>query len=151
MSNVLARNRGITEMEFYRVADDLRAEISVFLMSDKNIPKKWRSIFTYPILNMIQDMFDCIVEANDTYPYTDAEVEERKRLQKCCIEYCEKVFERLQYAMRVIWWDTLQRDENNTERRRLEYHLIKIGEMLDREEALLKGWRKSTKLLQRRQ
>lgn len=137
-------------MEFYKVADDLRAEISHFLMSEKNVPKKWRSVITYPMLNMMQDLFDCMTEANCIYPYTEEEVEHRKSLQKKCITYCEKLYERMQYAMRVIWWDRLHQNEESTERRRLEYHIGIIGDLLDKEEILLKGWHKNTKLLSRR-
>ena len=150
MSNVLARFRGISEMEFYKVADDLRTELSTFLMNDKNVPKKWRAVISYPIIDLVQLMFDCMTDANSIYPYTPELVEERKRLQQMRIRCCDKIFERLQHAMRVVWWDRLHRDETSPERRRLEYHLDKIGDMLEREEKLLNGWRNSTKLLRRR-
>lgn len=137
-------------MEFYKVADDLRTELSMFLMNEKNVPKKWRSVITYPVINILQAMMDCIVSANRIYAYTPELVEKRKALQDLCIDYCEKIFERMQYAMRVVWWERLHRAESNTERLRLEYHLDKIGELLDREERLLNGWKSSTKLLRRK-
>ena len=137
-------------MEFYKVADKLRTEISVFMMNDKNIPKKWRSVITYPVINLMQAMFDCMIDANGIFPYTPELVAQRKALQQMCINYCEKVFERFQYAMNTVMWERLHRDENNTERRRLEYHLDEIGGLLDQEERLLRGWKNSTKLLHRK-
>ncbi len=137
-------------MEFYKVADKLRTETSSFLMNDKNIPKKWRSVVTYPILNLIQDMFDCMVDANDVYPATPEMAAERKGLQQMCIRYCERIFERFQFAMNAVLKDRLNREETNTERRRLEYHLDIIGNLLEQEERLLKGWKNSTKVIKRK-
>lgn len=142
--------RGVSEMEFYRVAVDLNTELSSFLMSEKNVPKKWRSVYVYPVLSMMDSLFDCMEDANAIWPYPDEAVDERKRLQKCCINYVIKIYGKLQRAMRVVWWQKLHMDESSPERLRIEFHLTKIGDLLDREEALLTGWRKSTKLLHRK-
>lgn len=151
MSNVLLRNRGISEMEFYRVAGDLSAEISHFLMSDKNVPKKWRSVVTYPMLNLVNDLFCYITEANSKYPtirMSEAErnaiIDERIRLQKECVVCVNKIYSRMEYAMRNVWWEKLHRPEDNAERMRIEYHIATIGTLLDREETLLKGWIRSS-------
>ena len=137
-------------MEFHANAQKFYTELSKFLMNDKNVPKKWRSVATYPILNMVDTLFDMLEDANSVFPYSEETVEERKNLQKACIVQCEKIYGRLQRVMLTVWWDTLHRDEANSERMRLEKHLIELGELLDREITLLKGWRKSTKLLQRK-
>ncbi len=137
-------------MEFHANAQKFYTELSKFLMNDKNIPKKWRSVSTYPILNMADSLFDMLEDANSVYPYSEETVKERKELQKACIVQCEKIYGRLQRVMLTVWWDTLHRDEADSERMRLEKHLIELGELLDREITLLKGWRKSTKLLQRK-
>lgn len=150
MSNVLARERGISEMEFYRNAALLHRELCAFLMNDKNVPKKWRSIYAYPIINMMEAMFDLMEDANNIYPYTEGKVEERKELQQKCVGYCFKIYGKLQRAAIVIWWSKLHADEDNSERIRIENHLNDIGEMLDREITLLSGWRRGTKLLHRK-
>ena len=137
-------------MEFHATAQKFYTELSKFLMSDKNIPKKWRSVATYPILNMVDTLFDMLEDANSVFPYSEETVEERKNIQRACIVQCEKIYGRLQRVMLTVWWDTLHRDEADPERMRLEKHLTELGELLDREITLLKGWRKSTKLLQRK-
>ena len=137
-------------MEFHANAQKFYTELSKFLMSDKNIPKKWRSVATYPILNMVDTLFDMLEDANSVFPYSEETVEERKNIQRACIVQCEKIYGRLQRVMLTVWWDTLHRDEADPERMRLEKHLTELGELLDREITLLKGWRKSTKLLQRK-
>lgn len=147
MSNVLARLQGVSDMEFYRVALDLNTELSAFLMSEKNVPKKWRSVYVYPVLTTMENLFDLMEDANAIWANTDELVEERKRIQKECITCCSKIYGKLQRAMRVVWWQKLHRDESSPERCRIECHLSMIGDMLDREEALLTGWRKSTKLI----
>ena len=147
MSNVLARLQGVSDMEFYRVALDLNTELSAFLMSEKNVPKKWRAVYTYPILALMESLFDYIEDANAIWPNTDDLVAERKRLQKECINCVTKIYGKLQRSMRVVWWQKLHMDESSPERCRIEYHMTAIGEMLNREEALLTGWRKSTRLI----
>ena len=136
-------------MEFYRNAVDLRHEMSLFLRNEKNVPKKWRALYTVPILKKVRQLLDDIVEANAIYPYTVEMLAQRHELQSGCIIMCEKLFDCLQELMEDLWWETLHKDENNAERRRLEYHINRISELLSREEILLKGWKKRTKLLQR--
>ena len=147
MSNVLARFRGISDMEFYANAEKLYGELSRFLMNDNYVPKKWRTVHAYPIIAMTDSLFDLMEDANGIYPVTEDEVAERKRIQKQCINTCEKIYGRLQRVMLVVWWDTLHRAEEDAERQKLEKHLTEIGDMLDKEVTLLKGWRRSTKLL----
>ena len=154
MSNVLARQRGISDMEFYHTADDLRTELSALLMRDNVIPKKWRHVITYRALNILQDLFDCMHEANRIYPYTPEEVTERKRLQQKCISCLDGIYEVMQNAMRNVWWQKLHAVNKETgqptkERLLLEKHITDIGNLLDREEMLLVGWKRSTKLLKR--
>lgn len=137
-------------MEFHANAQKLYVELSKFLMSDKYVPKKWRSVVTYPILNRMDDFFDLIEEANSIYPYTEEEVALRREKQRLCITLCEQIYGRLTRTMLTVWWDVLHRDEHNAERVKLEKHITELGDMLDREITLLKGWRKSTKLLHRK-
>jgi hypothetical protein len=149
MSNVLERHRGISEMEFYRTAINIRHELTTFLMREKNVPKRWRSIYAYPIINASQAQIDLIVKANNIYPFKEEQVEERKHLQQGCIDYCDIIFERLQALMQDLWWDMLHRDNGDSDKKRIQNFIDSMGCMLVYEEDRLKGWRKSTKLLRR--
>ena len=82
LSNVLARLQGVSDMEFYRVALDLNTELSAFLMSEKNVPKKWRAVYTYPILALMESLFDYIEDANAIWPNTDDLVAEKSAYRK---------------------------------------------------------------------
>lgn len=152
MSNVLARKRGISEMEFYGTAENIRTELSSLLFRDKALPKKYRASVTYPALAAVNRMMALMHKANRIYPYTPEEVAERKRLQQECIDCLDEVYEILQFAIRNVWWQKLhaanpKTGEPTIERQHLEYHLTVIGDLLDREERLLTGWKRSTKLL----
>lgn len=153
MSNVLARKRGISEMEFYKNANEIRTQVSALLMRDKIIPKKWRHNITYRALDIIEDMMEYMHEANRIFPYTDAEADERKRIQSLCIKCNDDLWELFQGAMQNVWWQKLhstnQEGNPTKERLALEYHLDEIGRLIDREEQLLIGWRRSTKVLKR--
>lgn len=44
MSNVLERHRGISEMEFYVTAINIRHELTTFLMHEKNVPIPYKAV-----------------------------------------------------------------------------------------------------------
>lgn len=153
MSNVLARKRGISEMAFYSNAEELRTELSSLLFRDKIIPKKYRASVAYAALDAVNQMMALMHKANRIYPYTPEEVEKRKDLQQECVDCLDTIYEIMQYAMRNVWWQKLhavnqKTGEPTVERQHLEYHLTVIGNLIDKEERLLIGWKRSTKLLQ---
>ena len=150
MSNVLERHRGMSEMEFYRTATEIRHELTTFLMREKNVPKRWRSIYAYPIINLVQAQIDLILDANDIYPYKTEQVEERKAKQQMCIDYCDRIYERLQAMMQDLWWDVLHRPDDDSDKIRIQKFIDNMGKLLLYEEERLKGWRKSTRLLRRK-
>ena len=75
MSNVLARKRGISEMEFYGTAENLRNELSSLLFRDKAVPKKYRANVTYPALASVNKMMTLMHKANRIFPYTPEQVD----------------------------------------------------------------------------
>lgn len=82
MSNVLERHRGISEMEFYVTAINIRHELTTFLMHEKNVPKRWRSVYTYPVINLSQAQIDLIIKANDVFAFKPEQVESIVRLYR---------------------------------------------------------------------
>lgn len=127
-------------MEFYHSALLLRAELTTFLMNEKHVPKKWRFVFSFPMLDIMKDMFGHIIAANDIFPYTQEAVAERKALQRYAIDDCERMWDMLQYMLCTLFRDTSADHP-------IPAQLELIGEILDRTESLFKAWRKSTKLL----
>ena len=153
MSNVLERFRSISEMEFYTNAVKIRHEISHFLMNEKNIPKRWRSVYAYPTINLVQTMIDTIMDANEIYPYSVDLVAEKKTAFKVCEKYVDKIYERLQGAVMDVWWDTLHIEPGNPgykDRVRIENKIAEIGKLLEFEERLLRGCKNNVRLLKRK-
>lgn len=140
MSNVLARKRGVSEMEFYHCTKDLRVTATRFLMNDKYVPKRWKPVFTFPMLDLLRDMTNCICAANDIYPYNEDRLLQRTRLQDQAIEDCSKLWDNLQWMIETLfsWIDA---DHP------MPTQLEQMGELLDRTESLLKAWRRSAKLV----
>ena len=153
MSNVLERFRSVSEMEFYRKGQDILHETRTFLMNEKNVPKRSRALYAYPIINMVQSMIEASVTANRIYAYKPEELERRKRLFQISIEYVDTIYLRLQSAMTDLWKDTLCCELGNpkyNERLRIEMHIGIIGTLLIEEEKLLKGCKAKSKLLKQR-
>lgn len=128
-------------MEFYKTADIMRGELTRFLMNDKYVPKKWRFVFTYPTIELIKQLFNDIIEANDLYPYTDEVVERRKLIQSRTIDDCEKIYEQLQYMLTTLSYRSIDADHP------IARQLLNVFDLLDIEEKLLKAWRRSTKII----
>lgn len=127
--SVLKNKRSQSQLEFYHTATVLRSELTRFVMNEKNIPKRYRPVFTFPMVEKLIQLFDCITAANTIYPQTDHEAEMRRDYQTKAIITVNQILQLLQYLL-----TTLPIDADK---------LQPITELLLKEEALLKGWRKS--------
>ena len=132
MSNVLVRHRSISELEFYRNACELRGTLTRFVMNEKNVPKRYKFVFAVPMVNLLLELFNNITMANTIYAISEHEAQLRRDYQTKAIANCEQVLQLLQYMT-----DTLPIDVNKL---RIPIDLIR------KEIALLKAWRKATKV-----
>ena len=133
MSNVLLRNRSVSELEFWKNGSDIRAAVTQFLMRENNVPKRWRPVFTFPGIGLARKLMEEITAANTIYPTTEPEVEQRRAHQTEAIIACEQIIQHLQWLV-----DTLPVKVSSLE---------DIVEMINKEVALLKAWRKASKVL----
>lgn len=133
MSNVLLRNRSVSELEFWKNGSDIRATVTQFLMRETNVPKRWRPVFTFPGVDLARRLMEEITAANTIYPTTEPEVEQRRVHQTEAVIVCEQIIQHLQWLV-----DTLPVKVSSLE---------DIVEMINREVALLKAWRKTSKVL----
>ena len=127
--SVLKRNRSESQLEFYNTATELRAELTRFVMSEKIVPKRWRPVFTFPMVNHIIALFDNITAANTIYPKSLREAEMRREYQTKAIITVEQIFQLLQYLL-----TTLPVDANK---------FRPVTQKLVKEAQLLRGWRKA--------
>ena len=153
MSNVLERFRSVSEMEFYQNAVKIRYELSHFLMNEKNVPKRWRSIYTYPTINQVQSMIDIMKNANRIVAYTPELLETRKQMFQSAINMIDGIYEHLQSVLQDLWHDMLHTEPGKPGYQdwlRISKHVADIGTLLEREERLLKGCKAKSKLVKRK-
>lgn len=127
--SVLKNQRSQSQLEFYHTATLIRNELTRFVMNDKVVPKRWRPVFTFPMIEKLIGLIDYITAANTIYPQNLHEVEMRRDYQTKSIITVEQILQLLQYMI-----STLEVDPNKFK---------PAVELLMKEAALLRGWRKS--------
>ena len=149
--SVVKSKRNLSRLEFYSIARKLQEDLTNFLLRDFGVRNKvykqvmednteLTTIACYPewlidyfrksIIQTLNSLMDNIVAANSIYPINMREVEERRILQDRAIANCEQLFQKLIYCAEVLPVSLLK----------FEPYALDI----DKEIALLKGWRKST-------
>jgi len=176
--SVIKNKRSLSSLEFFHNALELRKEITDLLLRDFGVKDKTRTtnmmpkmyhmtdddkaLFTelcnrykitsvleiYPewlinnirsgMLDIMRDMIRNITSANSIYPTSEEEFYERRIKQDRAIGNCEQLLQEMQYIITVLPTDVQK--------------YMKYVDMIEREIALLKGWRKSdNKILKRLQ
>ena len=98
-------------------------------MNEKIVPKRWRPVFTFPMIEKIIKMVDYITAANTIYPQSLREAERRRDYQTQAIITVEQIVQLLQYMLTTL---PINPDKFQP-----------VTELLTREAALLRGWRKA--------
>lgn len=104
MSSVLARKRGVSCMEFYRSADELRTVLMRALMNDNITPKRWKPIFTFPVAEMLDDLFGHIFAAYNIYADTVEKVAEKRRFQSYALNDLDRIDDKLQQLLTHLYY-----------------------------------------------
>ena len=133
MSNVLKRNRSVSDLEFWKNAVDIRTIFTRYLMNEKHVPKRWRPVFTFPGIDYSRRLMEEITAANTIYPTSEEELSQRRSHQNEAIVTCELIVQHIQWMI-----ETLQISVNDFEN---------LCELIFKEIALLKAWRKTNKVL----
>ena len=132
ISNVLARKRSVSVLEFYKNAQEIRSTLTRFVMNEKHVPKRYRFVFSMPTIELLNALFNNITMANTIYPINEHELQMRRDYQTKAIGNCEQILQMLQYMLETL---PINADK-----------LSPLVEMIVKETALLKAWRKSNKL-----
>lgn len=134
MSNVYARNRKTTDLAFLMIGQDLQTKLTIYVMNEKRIPKKWRYMVGRNIIAKVDELVDNIVAANSIYPTTAEELEKRKLFQSLAICNCYQLQNKIIRLINCI--NTVTVDS-----------LTQIIKLLHQEIATLKKWKKASKLM----
>lgn len=149
--SVIKNKRSLSRLEFYNNARKLRLNLTNWLLRDFGIRDKVYKIHNddeletmltaqYPkwfidharesVLTILTNLMLNITAANSIYPVNLMEVDLRRGLQDKAIANCEQLLQQLIYCADVM---PLQSSK-----------IEPYAEMIDKEIALLKGWRKTT-------
>ena len=113
----------------YLLSTLIRAELTRFVMNEKIVPKRWRPVFTFPMVEKIIKLIDYITAANTIYPQNLREAERRRDYQTQAIITVEQILQLLQYILNTL---PVNPDKFQP-----------VTELLLKEGSLLRGWRKS--------
>lgn len=92
--------------------------------------------FRDEMMDYLKNLMDNITAANTIFPVDERELSDRRAYQTMAIANCEQILQALQYIM-----DVLPVDANR---------LLRYVELVEKEIALLKGWRKSNSKIAKR-
>ena len=91
MSNVLKRKRSISETEFLHQAQLIRTEVTRLVMNEKVIPKKYRYVYSIPIIDICRNLnknantyYNCNGEDDESFFLYNRKREALYNMRDCC-------------------------------------------------------------------
>ena len=152
--SVLKNKRGLSKLEFYHNARQLRRDITNLLLRDFGVRDKIRQVkgeegetltviegypgwliekFRDSIMQILRNLMMNITAGNTIYPTNESELQLRRQYQTAAIVNCEQLLQEMHYCEDI-----------------LPVHVSKFlpyVEAIEFEVKLLKGWRKSNNKL----
>jgi hypothetical protein len=137
MSGVYAKDRKLSDFEFYNLALKIKVEVNRLVLRESVIPKRYRITNAVPLIEMARSCVYNINRADQFYPNSPQNVIDRRRYLSLAIADAEQLCLELQSLVEM----GLPVDVNK---------LLPIAAMVDREVGLLKGARKAVRLVGKR-
>lgn len=141
--SVVANKRGLSSMQFYKLATDISKDITNDLLrkltdADKvpDCPAFFVRYIRERILNEMLAMTEYIVRGNSIYPTTLEDLAMRRQFQNHAIGYCNTLSATLNYCV-VCFPKSL-------------HTFMKYAEQLDHLQHLLRRWKQSNNKIERR-
>ena len=134
MSGVYARKRTLSQLQFFKTGHDLQVAITKYVMNDRYVPKKWRYNIGNRLISTVDNMMDNIVNANSIYPTNELLLEQRSLFQTYANNNCYQLQNQLIRLHECVPTATMK-------------SLLGIIKLLHYEKILLKGWKKSNKIM----
>lgn len=160
---ILAKDRNLSELEFYKSALDLRLKITtIFLQTfcvEKRNPQsgEWEEPKTKDgivedhqkwliadirnnMMRQLNELINNICDAYSLYPTTLHECDVRRDYQNAALGNCEKILQLFQFVLEIF----NQNPYNLFTGKRVNVEkLMPYVELIQNEEKYLKGWRKT--------
>ena len=101
MSNVLRRNRAISDAEYVSKANSIRNEVTRLVMNEKVIPKRYRYVYSIPIIDICRKLtnnankyYNCLGEDDESsFLYN-----RKKKALYNMLDCCDNILTELQSA-----------------------------------------------------
>lgn len=133
MSNVFAKNHTPTGNEFYEKAIYIKRELTRLVMNEKVVPKRYRFVYSIPIINKTNDLMNWITAEITLYPTSESLVEKKKDIWYQALICNEQLIQMIQDMIYVL--PTANPDKFES-----------VGTALIEESKILRECRKNTKL-----
>lgn len=129
MSNVYTRNRKKTPFDVLANAEKLQDLVTLYVMNERYVPKKWRFMIGQDLIKKIDELNDNIIAANSIYAMNDQDLASRKAYAQKAIANGYQLQRKLSRLIRCVPSATAA-------------SLEEITNLLSQEIDDLKGWRK---------
>lgn len=133
MSDVYTRNRRKTPFDVATNAEKLQDLVTLYVMDEKRVPKKWRYMIGQDLIRKADDLNDNVIAANSIYAMTEEELNKRKAYAQRAITNGYQLQRKLLRLVRCVPSATAG-------------SLDEIMAILSQEIDDLKGWRKNDKI-----
>ena len=133
MSNVFKRYHTPTGNEFYDKLVFISTELTRLVMNEKIVPKKYRYVYSIPIINKLNQLRDDIKAEMTLYPTSEKLVEYKKDIWQRAIIHNEQIIELVQTMLIELPSINIDKFEN-------------VGNALVEESAILRKCKSNTKL-----
>lgn len=133
MSNVYTRNRKKTNFDVVTNAEKLQDMITLYIMDESKVPKKWRFMIGKGVIEKIDELNDNVIAANSIYAMNEEDLARRKAYQQRAISNGYQLHRKLARLIRCVPTATASS---------LEETLNLLTEEIDD----LKGWKKNDKI-----
>ena len=77
MSNVYTRNRKKTPFDVLANAEKLQDLVTLYVMNERYVPKKWRFMIGQDLIKKIDELNDNIIAANSIYAMNEQDLASR--------------------------------------------------------------------------
>lgn len=134
MSNVYVRNRKKTKFDVVTNAEKLQDDITLYVMNEQFVPKKWRYMIGEGLISKVDELNDNVIAANSIYAKDEKELEARKAYQQRAIINSYQLHRKLDRLIRCVPSATASSLED-------------IITLLKAEINDIKGWRKNDKIV----
>lgn len=81
------RQRKETQFDALDIAMGLKHKVSMYVMNEKRVPKRWRYLNGKPAVDYARHIRDCVSAANDIY-LDMGTIESRREMQEKALRYC---------------------------------------------------------------